>query len=59
MSLNDVWKKSQRGILNNIGSQPKNWINPEGVKQVLPVKITDRPRRIGTRQAGLKDYRET
>jgi len=58
MSLNDVWKKSRQGVLNNIETQPKNWINPEGVKQALPVKIMDR-RRIRARQAVLKDYRET
>lgn len=59
MSQNDVWKKKRMGMAGSLGNQTKSWLNGQNIQPLQSAKVTDRPRRIGLKQAGLKGYRET
>jgi hypothetical protein len=58
MSQNDVWKKNRAATVNNIENPSKSWLHGQNIQPCQAVKVTDRPRRIGPKHAGLKDYRE-
>jgi len=56
MSQNDVWKKNRRDIISSIGNQSRSWLDGQNVQPLQTTKVADRPRRIGSKPAGLKDY---